>query len=118
MKKMGLAVLAVLFISATSFAANLQPTTAKWNGNINVNKLGKYLELNNSQKEDVANISDYLNNQIKQAENFNKDQKEMYRNAIYGNLKLMKKTLTKEQYKKYIRLVNLTLQNSGVKLNK
>ncbi len=34
--------------------------------------------------------------------------------AVYGNFKLMKRTLTNEQYKKYVQLLNVTLKNKGL----
>ena len=45
MKRLGLTLVAALCLAATTFAAGNQPTTAKWEGNINVSKLGKYLRL-------------------------------------------------------------------------
>ena len=36
------------------------------------------------------------------------------RNAVYGNLKLMKKTLNEKQYADYARVLNVTLQNKDV----
>lgn len=36
------------------------------------------------------------------------------REAVYGNFKLMKRTLTNEQYKKYVQLLNVTLKNKGL----
>ena len=45
MKRLGLTLVAALCLVATTFAAGNQPTVAKWEGNINVNKLGKYLNL-------------------------------------------------------------------------
>ena len=97
MKRLGLTLVAALCLAATTFAAGNQPTTAKWEGNINVSKLGKYLNLNSVQSEEVAN---------------------KLRNAVYGNLKLMRKTLSAEQYAKYAALMNITLQNKGIELNK
>ena len=43
MKRLGLTLVAAVCLTAGAFAAGNQPTTAKWEGNINVNKLGKYL---------------------------------------------------------------------------
>ena len=37
MKRLGLTLVAALCLAATTFAAGNQPTTAKWEGNINVN---------------------------------------------------------------------------------
>ena len=56
MKRLGLTLVAALCLVATTFAAGNQPTAAKWEGNINVNKLGKYLNLSSVQAEEVANI--------------------------------------------------------------
>ena len=63
MKRLGLTLVAALCLAATTFAAGNQPTTAKWEGNINVSKLGKYLNLNSVQSEEVANICDYFSTQ-------------------------------------------------------
>ena len=60
MKRLGLTLVAALCLAASTFAAGNQPTTAKWEGNINVNKLGKYLQLNSVQSEEVANICEYF----------------------------------------------------------
>ena len=46
----------------------------------------------------------------------NADQK--VRNAVYGNLKLMKKTLNEKQYANYVRLMALTLRNKGIDIEK
>ncbi len=81
MKRLGLTLVAALCLAASTFAAGNQPTTAKWEGNINVNKLGKYLQLNSVQR-------------------------------------LMRKTLSAEQYAKYAALMNLTLLNKGIDLSK
>ena len=110
MKRLGLTLVAALCLAATTFAAGNQPTTAKWEGNINVSKLGKYLNLNSVQSEEVANICDYFSAK--------KDKEAKLRNAVYGNLKLMRKTLSAEQYAKYAALMNITLQNKGIELNK
>ena len=87
-------------------------------GNINVSKLGKYLKLNSDQSEEVANICDYFSTQMSRATTAKKDKEAKLRNAVYGNLKLMRKTLSAEQYAKYAALMNITLQNKGIELNK
>ena len=98
MKRLGLTLVAALCLAASTFAAGNQPTTAKWEGNINVNKLGKYLQ--------------------SRATTAKKDKEAKLRNAVYGNLKLMRKTLSAEQYAKYAALMNLTLLNKGIDLSK
>lgn len=43
-----------------------------------------------------------------------KEGNEQVRNAVYGNLKLMKKTLDEKQYNDYVRLMAMTLRNKGI----
>ena len=88
MKRLGLTLVAALCLAATTFAAGNQPTTAKWEGNMS------------------------------RATTAKKDKEAKLRNAVYGNLKLMRKTLSAEQYAKYAALMNITLQNKGIELNK
>ena len=45
-----------------------------------------------------------------------KDQKKKLHNAVYGNLKLMRKALTDKQYAEYARVLNVTLQNKGIEM--
>jgi hypothetical protein len=45
-----------------------------------------------------------------------KNKDTMVRNAVYGNLKLMKKTLTDAQYTKYTTILNMTLKNKGIEV--
>ena len=45
-----------------------------------------------------------------------KNQEKLLRNAVYGNLKLMKKTLNEKQYADYARVLNVTLQNKGIEV--
>lgn len=117
MKRLVLAAMAVICLSASSFAAGKQPTTATtWEGNINITKLSNYLKLSSSQTEEVANISTFFDEQMVRATRAKKNQDKMLQNAVYGNLKLMKQTLSAEQYAKYIKLMNVTLQNKGIEM--
>ena len=111
MKRLGLTLVAAVCLTATTFAAGNQPTTAKWEGNINITKLSKYLNLDSNQHEEVANICEYFTEQMERATNSKKNQEKLLRNAVYGNLKLMKKTLNEKQYADYARVLNVTLQN-------
>lgn len=118
MKKIGITIVAALCLSATVYAAGNQPTTAKWEGNINVDKLGQYLKLNSTQSEEVSNICTYFTEQMEKATTSKKNKDAKLYNAVYGNLKLMRKTLTDEQYSKYAALMNATLRNKGIELSK
>lgn len=116
MKRLGLTLVAALCLAATTFAAGNQPTTAKWEGNINVAKLGRYLKLSAKQHEEVANICEFFTTQMESATTAKKDQDKKIHDAVYGNLKLMKKTLTEKQYADYAKLLNVTLQNKGIEV--
>ncbi len=116
MKKSVLTFVAAFAIAASAFAAGNQPTNAKWEGNINVYKLGRYLNLTSAQSERVTNICEYFTEQMVKATNSKKDKETKLHNAVYGNLKLMKETLTPEQYTKYAKLLNVTLNNKGIEV--
>ena len=61
----------------------------------------------------------WAKNEVKaETEKYKKDKEAKLRNAVYGNLKLMRKTLSAEQYAKYAALMNLTLLNKGIDLSK
>ena len=118
MKRLGLTLVATLCITVASFAAGNQPNSEKWDGKINVYQLGKYLNLSGDQTAQVSQICDYFSEQMSYASSAKKNKDEKLQNAVYGNLKLMKKTLDDKQYYKYATLINLTLRNNGIELNK
>lgn len=76
------------------------------------------MKLSSQQHEEVANICDYFQEQMKVANNSKKDSDQKIRNAVYGNLKLMKGTLTEKQYSDYLRLMAMTLRNKGIDIEK
>ena len=116
MRRFGLTVVAVFCLASVSFAAGNQPTNEKWEGRINVYKLSNYLQLTSDQEKEVANICDFFNEQMKRANTSKKDQKKLLHNAIYGNLKLMKKALNEKQYAEYTKVLNVTLRNKGIEV--
>ncbi|WP_294634545.1 hypothetical protein [uncultured Bacteroides sp.] len=116
MKRLGLTLVAAVCLTATTFAAENQPTTTKWDGSINVSKLSRYLNLADDQHAEVTNICEYFSTQMERATTAKKDQQKRLRNAVYGNLKLMKQTLTDKQYSDYTKVLNITLQNKGIEV--
>ncbi len=110
MRRLGLLV-AVLAMSATvSFAGNKQknPFSAS------TYQLSNYLELTADQAREVESINDYF--QEMQASSLRATTKELQeskmQNAVYGNLKLMKRVLDADQYRKYVALINVTNNNN------
>lgn len=117
MRKLGFTLVAALAFSVSAFANNANDTinvARKWDGTINKAKLTKYLQLSSQQNEQVASICDYFQEQMKVANSSKKNSDQKVRNAVYGNLKLMKNTLTEKQYSDYLRLMALTLRNKGI----
>ena len=120
MRKLGFTLVAALAFSASVFADDVKDTNASagWDGSINKEKLTKYLKLNSVQDRKVADICDYFKAQMELANNSDSGKEEKVRNAVYGNLKLMKKTLDDEQYSSYERLMAMTLRNKGIDIEK
>lgn len=111
--------MAAACMTASVFAAGNQPTMSeKWNGDINVAKLSKYLKLSFDQYDEVSNICEYFGERMSQATSTRKNQDKRIREAVYGNLKLMKQALTPKQYAEYVRVLNITLQNKGISVEK
>lgn len=118
MKKLGLTLVAALAFSASVFAQeNADAIPQKWDGTINKSKLSKYLQLHVGQQEQVADICDFFQSEMKRA-NRSKDSDEKVRKAVYGNLKLMKQALDEKQYSSYVRLMAMTLRNKGIDIEK
>ncbi|MGL4518950.1 MAG: hypothetical protein ACRCUJ_04360 [Phocaeicola sp.] len=114
MKRLFLGVVVVLGMSTTVFAGN-RGSRNDFNVDVNVSKLSRYLQLTSDQTEEVANISEYFAEKVQGASYAREEkQAQKLRDAVYGNFKLMKRTLNEEQYRKYVHLVNVTLKNKGL----
>lgn len=115
MKRLGMAVAALLFCATISNAQSFQRLN-KEPFAVNTEKLSSYLQLTPAQLEEVSNINTYFiekQNESMRASVKRQDKKMC--EAVYGNLKLMKRTLTPEQYRKYIVLLNVTNNNNRLK---
>lgn len=118
MKKLGMILVAALAFSVSVFAEDVKDnsTSAGWDGTINKAKLTKYLNLNSVQHEKVADICDFFKEEMAVANRSKSNKNQKVRNAVYANLKLMKQTLDAKQYSSYVRLMAMTLNNKGIKL--
>lgn len=109
MRRLGMMMVAAM-IATASFAQD-----ANGSKGMSFDKLNKYLRLDANQMVEVAQINSYFENQLGQpisAEALcNNARPEETRNALMCNLKLMKRVLTKEQYRKYVALINVTRAN-------
>ena len=111
MKRLVMAMSALLVSVTMSFAQ--ESSLHKEPFVVNVGKLVSYLELRPSQINEVGMINDYFRE--KQSEGLRGSHKmrdKRMRQAVFGNLKLMKKALSTDQYRKYVALINVTNNNN------
>ena len=111
MKRLVMAMSALLVSVTMSFAQ--ESSLDKEPFVVNVGQLVSYLELRPSQINEVAMINDYFRE--KQSEGLRGSHKmrdKRMRQALSGNLKLMKKALSTDQYRKYVALINVTNNNN------
>ena len=116
MKKLGLTLVAFAFTTSVFATGSSVDNTQKWNGTIASNSLKKYLQLEGEQHEEVSNICEHFEREMKVANNSRKNKDQKLRQAVYGNLKLMKQTLNEKQYTSYVRALSATLRNKGITL--
>lgn len=114
MKRLVLLVVVALGMSATSFAGE-KVEGKDWKVDVNVAKLSKYLNLDARQMEEVANISDYFADKVQSA-SYAKEAKQgkKLREAVYGNFKLMKRTLTNEAVQEVCAVVECHIEKQRV----
>ena len=114
MKRLFLSVIAVLGLSTACFSQK-KLEISDWNMGMHLPKLARYLDLDSNQYDNVSNAIDFFSDKMRSAK-YSKEKRQIkYLNeAVYGNLKLMKSTLSQDQYKKYLRLINYQLQNKGL----
>ena len=109
MRRLGLLVAVALMMGATTSFAQGNKEAASFE------RVSKYLRLTEAQVSEVAEINAYLENQLGQplsAEALSQSERAKdVQNALLCNLKLMKRALTKEQYGKYVALINVTRAN-------
>ena len=111
MRRLGLLVAVALMMGATTSFAQ----SGKEANQTSFERLSKYLRLTEAQAPEVAEINAYFENQLGQplsAEALSQSERpEEMRHALLCNLKLMKRALTKEQYRKYVALINVSRAN-------
>ena len=77
-----------------------------------VEQLAKYLDLTASQRDEVEQICAYFQEKQRESLKSTTRQEAKMEEAVYGNLKLMRKTLTTDQYRKYVTLLHATYNNN------
>jgi len=118
MKKMFLTLVAMLSMT-TAFAEG--ETAASVNNleayemNVNMNKLSSALNLADDQKEAVADIHHTFASELMFAAQYgNDDRKALVNRAIENDVKWMRYVLSEKQMRKYLTLLNTTINNRGL----
>lgn len=115
MKRLFLSVAMILGLTTVSFAQQDKLEISDWNMEACLPKLSRYLGLNAGQYDDVAHAIEFFSDKMQSARYSKGNRQIEYLNeAVYGNLKLMKNTLSQEQYKRYLRLMNSQLNRTGL----
>ena len=114
MKRLFLSVIMVLGLSTLCFSQNKQEIN-DLNIEIPLPKLARYLNLNSTQYDNVENAIDFFSDKMQSAK-YSKGRRQIknLNEAIFGNLKLMRSTLSQSQYKKYLQLINAELKNKDL----
>ena len=114
MKRLFVSVITVLCLQTVCFSHEKLEVT-DWNMEMHLPDLARYLKLNSIQYDQVADAIDFFSDKMNSAKySMGKRQIRYLNEAVYGNLKLMKSTLSQDQYKKYLRILNSQLRNKGL----
>ena len=122
MKKIVFTVVALMSMTMT-FAESASKNIATVNNNksvynmtVNMKKLAKALELTDEQAEGVAEIHKTFSAEMMSAAEYGKEERaKLVEKAINKDLAYMNTVLNKDQYHKYLTLLNVTLVNRGMK---
>ena len=122
MKKMILTVMAVLCMT-TTFAkdenANATSAMSAFDMSVNMKKLSESLNLTVDQIESVADVHHtFCGEMMVAAQAGNEDQKDLMIKAVNKDLKYMHYILNKDQYRKYLLVLNATFNNRGLNITK
>ncbi len=118
MKKMILTLVAMLSMM-TAFAESENAmnvnNTAAYELNVNMNKLSEALNLDDDQKEAVADINHTFAAEMMFAAQYgNEDRKKLVSRAIDNNVKWMRYVLNDKQMRTYLSVLNTTINNRGL----
>jgi hypothetical protein len=115
MKKFILSLVAVLAVSVSSFAAentNVDKTTVK----NKMNKMESALQMDGYQSSVLEDATISLQEAIQDALQNNDEaaKKQEIKKAVNKNLRNASRVLNMNQYKKYLQILNVTLQNNKI----
>ena len=116
MKKIVLTLVALMSMT-TIFAENEgMNTTEAYNMTVNMKMLARTLNLSQDQVESVTEVHKTFSSEMVFAAQYGKEERsKMVEKAVNKDLAYMNYILNKDQYRKYVMLLNTTLVNRGLK---
>ena len=116
MKKIVLTLVALMSMTMTFAENEGMNATEAYNMTVNMKKLAQALNLSDDQVEGVAEIHKTFSSEMVFAAQYGKEERaKMVEKAINKDLAYMNYILSKDQYRKYVLLLNTTLTNRGLK---
>lgn len=116
MKKIVLTLVALMSMTMTFAENEGMNTTEAYNMTVNMKKLAQALNLTNDQIESVAEVHKTFSSEMVFAAQYGTEERaKMVEKAVNKDLAYMNYILNKEQYRKYVLLLNVTLYNRGLK---
>lgn len=116
MKRYAMMLAVALMTTGTVLAAGDKTANEKWEGHMDANSLGRYLQLTAVQQAQVNDICEFFSEEMGRANRSRRNYDKLVRRAVLGNLKLMRQTLDDRQYAYYLRVMNVTLRSKGIEL--
>ena len=112
-----------MFSMTMTFAENEEATNVTnveaYDMSVNMRKLCVALDLNADQIEAVESIHNTFNAEMHLAAQADaNDRQELVNRAVDRDVKWMRYVLNQKQYRTYLMLLNTTLNNRGLKVNK
>lgn len=116
MKKIVLTLVALMSMTMTFAENEGMNATEAYNMTVNMKKLAQALNLSDDQVEGVAEIHKTFSSEMVFAAQYGKEERaKMVEKAVNKDLAYMNYILNKDQYRKYVLLLNTTLTNRGLK---
>lgn len=116
MKKIVLTLVALMSMTMTFAENEGMNATEAYDMTVNMKKLSQALGLTMDQIESVAEVHKTFSSEMMFAAQYGKDERtKMVEKAVNKDLAYMNYILNKDQYRKYVMLLNMTLINRGLK---
>jgi len=120
MKKNFIMLVMLFTMSVNIFAEDNNATEIerieRYSVKVNANKLSKYLDLSSDQMDAVENVTDEFSNDLMFAavQDSEPSRSMITKNLIEKNVKYMSYILNKNQMRKYLTVLNATMNNRGI----